>query len=92
MGGGSAVRQYQRRFLLGEPEKTGKKEECKEAYGDIRAFGEYGVRGAEDKKYGLVKRGEVIGMFSEAHIKKDRILFPLSRGYYLKYQREGLGK
>ncbi|MEM3466566.1 MAG: LAGLIDADG family homing endonuclease [Candidatus Jordarchaeales archaeon] len=90
MGGGSAVRQYQRRFLQGEPEKTGKKEECKEAYRDIRAFGEYRVRGAEDKKYELVKRGEVIGMFSEAHIKEDRILFPLSRGMLLEVSEGGI--
>jgi hypothetical protein len=44
MGGGSAVKQHERRFLQGEREDTGKKKECGEAYWSVKTFGEYEVR------------------------------------------------
>ncbi|MBO3842218.1 MAG: hypothetical protein FGF48_07365, partial [Candidatus Brockarchaeota archaeon] len=77
MGGGSAVRQYERRFLQGEPEDTGRKDECEEAPQKERSLGEYEVRESESGECELIKGTAVIGVFSEARIEEGRILFPL---------------
>ncbi len=90
MGGGSAVKQHERRFLQGEREDTGKKEECGEAHWTIKAFGEYEVRKTEGGEYGLIKKGITIGTFSEARVEEERILFTLSRGMLLEVSEKGV--
>jgi hypothetical protein len=90
MGGGSAVKQYQRRFLQGEPEETGRKEECEEAYWTAKTFGEYEVRETEGGEYELVKGGINVGVFSEACVEEKRILFSLSHGMLLEVSEEGV--
>ncbi|MGB9717590.1 MAG: LAGLIDADG family homing endonuclease [Thermoproteota archaeon] len=90
MGGGSAVRQHQRRFLQGEPEETGRKEECEGAYWMVKSFGGYEVRETEGGEYELVKGGIVIGTFSEARVEEERILFLLSRGMLLEVSEGGI--
>lgn len=90
MGGGSAVRQYERRFLQGEPEDTGRKDECEEALQKERSFGEYKVCETENGEYELIKVGSIVGVFSEAHAEEERILFPLSRGMLLEVSSEGV--
>jgi hypothetical protein len=57
MGGGSTVRQHERRFFQGEPEETGRKEECEEAYWSVKTFGEYEVHKTEVGEYELIKMG-----------------------------------
>ncbi len=90
MGGGSAIRQHQRRFLQGEPEETGRKEECVEAYWTVKTFGEYEMRETKDSEYELFKEGIAIGTFTEAHVEEERILFPLSRGMLLEVSEGGV--
>lgn len=90
MGGGSAIRQYERRFLQGEREDTGKKEECEEARWAVKVFGEYEVRGTESGEYELIKGSTIIGTFSEARIEEERTLFPLSRGMLLEVSEKGI--
>ncbi|MGB9718624.1 MAG: LAGLIDADG family homing endonuclease [Thermoproteota archaeon] len=90
MGGGSAVRQHQRRFLQGEPEDTGRKDECEEALHEERSFGEYEVHETKDGEYELIKETTIIGVFSEARVEEGRILFPLSRGMLLEVSKEGV--
>ena len=92
MGGGSAARQYQRRFLQGEREDTGKKEECGEAHWTVKTFGEYEVRRTEGGEYEfeLIKKGITIGTFSEAYVEEERILFPLSRGMLFEVSEKGV--
>ncbi|MCL7395762.1 MAG: hypothetical protein LZ161_06065 [Thaumarchaeota archaeon] len=51
MGGGSTVRQHERRLFQGEPEETGRKEECGEAYWSVKTFGEYEVHKTEVGEY-----------------------------------------
>lgn len=76
MGGGSAVRQYKRRFLQGELKDTGRKDGCEEAPQKLRSFGEYEVRETESDEYKLIKAGVAVGVFSEARVEEDRTLFP----------------
>ncbi|MBO3797501.1 MAG: LAGLIDADG family homing endonuclease [Thermoproteota archaeon] len=92
MGGGSAVRQYQRRFLQGESEETGRKEDCEEGLWKARAltFGEYGVRETKSGEYELVKKDTTVGVFSKACIEKERVLFLLSRGTLLEVSERGV--
>jgi len=90
MGGGSAVKQHERRFLQGEPEGTSRKEECEEAHWTLKTFGEYEVRKTEGGEYELVKVGIVISTFSGARVEEERILFPLSRGMLLEVSEEGV--
>ncbi|MBO3798057.1 MAG: LAGLIDADG family homing endonuclease [Thermoproteota archaeon] len=90
MGGGSAVRQYERRFLQGEPEDTGRKDGCEEAPHKTRSFGEYEVHETGSNEYKLIKAGVAIGVFSEARVEEERILFPLSRGMLLEVSKEGV--
>ncbi|MGQ9597510.1 MAG: LAGLIDADG family homing endonuclease [Thermoproteota archaeon] len=90
MGGGSAVRQHERRFLQGELEGTGRKDECEEALWKIRTFGKYEVRETESGEYRLIKAGIVVGIFSDARVEEERTLFPLSREMLLEVSEEGV--
>jgi len=90
MGGGTAVRQHQRRFLQGEPEETGRKERCEEAYWTVKAFEEYKVRETESGEYELIKAGGGVGIFLETRVEKERLLFPLSRGTLLEVSEKGV--
>lgn len=90
MGGGSAVKQYKRRFLQGEPEDTGRKDECEEAPHKTRSFGEYEVHETGSNEYKLIKASVTVGVFSEARVEEERILFPLSRGMLLEVSKEGV--
>lgn len=87
MGSGSRVRQYQRRFFKGKPIFY---EEKKKAFGFVRTFGVYEVRGAEEAGYKLLKGDEVVGTFSEALIEEDRVVFKLSRGVNLEVSEKGV--
>lgn len=89
MDGGSLVRQHERRFLQGELESTGRKDECEEALQRIKTFGEYEVHETESGEYGLIKAGGVVGLFSDARVEEEKILFPLSRGMLLEVSGEG---
>jgi len=90
MGGGSTVRQHERRFFQGEPEETGRKEECGEAYWSVKTFGEYEVHKTEVGEYELIKMGIIVGVFSEARVEEERILFPLSHGIAHAANPEGV--
>jgi hypothetical protein len=90
MGGGSAVKQHERRFLQGEREDTGKKKECGEAYWSVKTFGEYEVRETKGGEYGLFKKGNLVGMFVKATVEEERILFLLSRGFMLEVSGRGV--
>ncbi|MBO3833092.1 MAG: LAGLIDADG family homing endonuclease [Candidatus Brockarchaeota archaeon] len=92
MGGGSVIRQHKRRLLQGEPEETGRKEECEEAYWMIKSFGKCKVRETESGEYELVKGTTTVGIFSEACIEERRILFPLSHGMLLEVSNEGISE
>ncbi|MEM3659876.1 MAG: LAGLIDADG family homing endonuclease [Thermoproteota archaeon] len=81
MGGGSRVKQYERRFYEGE-QVRGEREE--ESFHAIRTFEKYEVREAEGGGYELLKGGEVIGIFSEAKVEEGRIVFKLSKGMSLE--------
>lgn len=90
MGGGSVIRQWERRFLQGKQESSGKKEKCAEVRGLVRAFGEYEVYETEDGKHELIKNDYVVGIFSEARIEEERVLFSLSRGMLLEVSKSGV--
>ncbi|MEM4610892.1 MAG: hypothetical protein QW190_08400 [Thermoproteota archaeon] len=81
MGGGSRVKQYERRFYEGE-QVRGEREE--ERFHVLRTFEKYEVREAEGGGYELLKGGEVIGIFSEAKVEEGRIVFKLSKGMSLE--------
>lgn len=94
MGGGSVIKQYERRFGQGESvyekESTIHDVECEKYEAKtIRVFGEYEIRKTEREEYELLKKGELIGKFSKAIIEEDRFLFPLSRGILLEVSEEG---
>ncbi|MEM3026895.1 MAG: hypothetical protein QXP19_05200, partial [Thermoproteota archaeon] len=94
MGGGSAIKQYERRFGQGgsvyEKESTIHDERCEKYEAKtIRVFGEYEIRKTEKEEYEVLKKGELIGKFSKAIIEEDRFLFPLSRGTLLEVSEEG---
>jgi len=80
MGSGSRIKQYERRFFEGE-QKRGEREE--KAFHTLGIFGEYEVREAKGDGYELLKSGEVVGIFPEARIEEDRIVFKLSHGVNL---------
>ncbi|MBO3753333.1 MAG: hypothetical protein FGF53_00390 [Candidatus Brockarchaeota archaeon] len=82
MGGGSRVKQYERRFFEGE-QVRGKGEE--ESFHVLRTFERYEVREAEGGGYELLKEGKVIGIFSEAKVEGGRIVFKLSKGMSLEF-------
>jgi len=81
MGGGSRIRQYERRFFQGE-QARGERED--ETFQTVGVFGEYEVREAEGGGYELLKDGESIGVFSEAKVEEGRIVFKLSHGVNLE--------
>ncbi|MBO3753803.1 MAG: LAGLIDADG family homing endonuclease [Candidatus Brockarchaeota archaeon] len=54
-----------------------------------RTFREYEVREAEGG-YELLKEGEAVGIFSEAKVEKDRIVFKLSHGMNLEGSEKGV--
>ncbi|MEM2089053.1 MAG: LAGLIDADG family homing endonuclease [Thermoproteota archaeon] len=87
MGGGSRIKQYERRFYEGE--QTREKGED-EAFHVVRTFGKYEVREAKGGGYELLKSGEVIGIFSKAKIEEDRIVFQLSHGMNLEVSEKGI--
>jgi len=53
-------------------------------------FGEYKVGVTESGGYELLRGNNVISMFAEARIEKDRILFPLSHGTLLEISSSGI--
>ncbi|MEM2100630.1 MAG: LAGLIDADG family homing endonuclease [Thermoproteota archaeon] len=61
-----------------------------EACWTVKTFGEYEVRETAGGEYELVKEGTVIGTFSEALVKKERVLFPLSQGMLLEASEVGI--
>ncbi|MEM2688005.1 MAG: LAGLIDADG family homing endonuclease, partial [Thermoproteota archaeon] len=67
----------------------GRKDRCEEALQKLRSFGEYEIRETESGKYKLIKADITIGVFSEACVEKERILFPLSCGMLLEVSKEG---
>ncbi|MEM2088230.1 MAG: LAGLIDADG family homing endonuclease [Thermoproteota archaeon] len=87
MGGGSRVKQYERRFYEGE-QARGEREE--ETFNVAGAFGEYEVREAGGSGYELLKSGEAVGIFSEARVEEDRIVFKLSHGMNLEASEKGV--
>jgi len=88
MGGGSAVRQCERRFHQGKSiheDNSGSDVRCKkEVPGTNNVFGKYVIRKTKKGEYELLKGGESIGWFSVAVVKNDRVLFPLSQGMLLE--------
>lgn len=89
MGGGSRVKQYKRRFFQGE---SIHKEREGAAFNVVKTFGEYEIREAKKGEYELLKGNEVVGMFSEAQVKDDRVIFKLSRGMRLEVSEKGIRK
>lgn len=81
MGSGSRVRQYKRRFFEGEQAREEREEKTFHVVG---TFGEYEVREAEGGGYELLKSGKVVGIFSEARVEENRVVFKLSRGMNLE--------
>jgi hypothetical protein len=90
MGGGSAIRRVKRNFLQGKPVSTGKKEVCAKTQGTVIVFGEYGVHKSGKGEYELLRKGVTIGIFSEAQIKEDEVLFALSHGVILEVSKGGI--
>ncbi|MEM3660057.1 MAG: LAGLIDADG family homing endonuclease [Thermoproteota archaeon] len=94
MGGGSLIDQHESRFREGEQVLTERKEEweeChKEAYREVKEFGEYKVSVTEIGEYELLKGNIVVSTFAEARIEEDRILFPLSHGTLLEISSSGV--
>ncbi|MEM2089050.1 MAG: LAGLIDADG family homing endonuclease [Thermoproteota archaeon] len=77
MGGGSRIKQYERRFYEGEQTREKREDET---FHVVKLFGKYEVREVKGGGYELLKGGEVIGIFSKAKIEEDRIVFQLSHG------------
>jgi len=93
MGSGSAIRQWDERFNQGEHGWTGEKqEECSfdEMPQMVKAFGGWEVWKDEKGDYTLVRRGEVVGIFHEAIVEEDRVLFLLNKGMELEVSEKGV--
>jgi len=92
MGGGSAIKQSERRSHQGESvqgEYSNKVMNCqKGGLKDILILGKYEVRKTGDG-YELLKSSEPIGWFSVAVVEDDRVLFPLSKGIQLEVSERG---
>ncbi|MBO3832534.1 MAG: hypothetical protein FGF51_04010 [Candidatus Brockarchaeota archaeon] len=87
MGGGSRIKQYERRFFEGE-QIRGERED--EIFHIVKTFRNYEVREAESGGHELLKSGEVVGIFSEARVEEDRIIFRLSHGMNLEVSEKGI--
>jgi hypothetical protein len=87
MGGGSRVKQYERRFFEGEQTREEREDEI---FHVVETLGKYEVREAEGGGYELLKGGEVVGIFSQARIEEDRIIFKLSHGVNLEASEKGV--
>jgi hypothetical protein len=87
MGGGLRRRQYENRFFQGKEVYKG---EEAEAFEIVKKLGKYEIRRAEKGGYELLKNGEVVGIFSEAKIEENRVLFKLSYGMNLEVSEIGI--
>ncbi|MEM2287191.1 MAG: LAGLIDADG family homing endonuclease, partial [Thermoproteota archaeon] len=81
------IRQYERRFYEGERVREEREDEI---FHSVGFFGEYEVREAEGGGYELIRKNEVIGIFSEAKVEKGRIVFKLSHGVNLEVTEKGI--
>ncbi len=70
MGGGSRVKQYQRRFFEGE---QGREEKEEEAFHVVRTFGEYEIRGAESVDMSFLKEAKLLESFLKPRLKKTEL-------------------
>ena len=87
MGGGLRRRQYENRFFQGKEVYKG---EEAEAFEIVKKLGEYEIRSADKGGYELLKNGEVVGIFPEAKIEENRVLFKLSYGMNLEVSEIGI--
>ncbi|MEM2051223.1 MAG: LAGLIDADG family homing endonuclease [Thermoproteota archaeon] len=87
MGSGLRVKQYARRFYEGEQAREKKEDEASRV---VKTFGKYEIRTAESGGYDFLKEGRAIGMFSQAKIEEDRVIFKLSRGMNLEVSEKGI--
>ena len=89
MGAGSRVRQFEYRFYQGEPSLSDAVKSCNEGGELIAEFGEYQIVNGADG-YELVKGGRIVGIFEEASIESERVVFKLSTGMLLEVTDEGV--
>jgi hypothetical protein len=92
MGGGSAIKQSERRSHQGESvqgEYPSKETDCqKEEPKANKILGKYEIHKTVDG-YELLKDGEPIGWFSVAVIEDDRVVYQLSHGISLEVSERG---
>ncbi|MBO3842232.1 MAG: hypothetical protein FGF48_07440 [Candidatus Brockarchaeota archaeon] len=87
MGGGSRIKQYERRFFEGEQIREEREDEI---FHIVKTFRDYEVREAEGGGYEQLKSGEFVGTFSEAKVEGNRIIFELSHGVNLEVSEKGI--